>query len=281
MKGLIKFNNAVPDTGSLTHKLSPQEISEVETSISSPDFNSRQALNIITSILPKVFQWPDETSRLIGFDLLRICVRKVTTVDILQSLDGAEIISSTIKNGLSVIKPEATYIPLFMMILKVLNNLIGTTLFYQLYFTTSEESSNKLKYSEDFELVLSKIDKIARAFSPFDDHKQYGNTMLALSTFVYNLSILHLTNSGLAGDTDAATPVVNFSNEIGDLCVEANSEAAYRMVIGYSNLKFAGVIWEENAEWLNICRILYIDSLQEERFVELYQDVKQLWDRAT
>lgn len=280
VKGLTKFNNEVQDSDTaLTHKLTPLEISEVEASISSPDFNSKQALNIITLILPKVFQWPLQTSQLIGYDLLRVSVRKVTTVDILQSLDGAEIISSAIKKGLGAIKPEPSYIPLFMMILKVLNNLIGTTLFYQLYFTASDESGAKLEYSDDFKQVLNKINEIARSFSPFDDHKQYANTMLALSTFIYNLSILHLTNSGLAGSEKAAQPIVEFSNEVGDLPVEASSEAAYRMVIGYSNLKFGGVIWEENAEWLNICRILYIDSIQEKRFVELYEDVKQLWAR--
>ena len=70
---------------------------------------------------------------MIGFDLLRVSIPKVTTVDILTSTDAAEIILDVVNLGLENINVENP--ALLMMILKVLNNLVGTTLFVQLYMT--------------------------------------------------------------------------------------------------------------------------------------------------
>lgn len=267
IKGLSKFNNEVPETHS-QFKLSSNEISQVESYISSGVISSANSLLLITSVVPKIMQWPVESSRLIGYDLLRICVRNITTADILQSLEGAEIISQAIKNGLSLPFSEA-YIPMFMMIVRILNNLIGTTLFFQLYFTASE--TGELAYSQDFIDILSQISILTKTISNYYEHKQYGNAILAISTLVYNLSILQITNSGLNKKPSSGQPILAFTIKIGDVLVEANSEAAYRLVVGYLNFKFIGVK-QEDPEWLSICRILYTDSVKETRFIELFKD---------
>lgn len=130
IKGLTKFN----EEQEAENKFANEEISQIKSNLSI--LNSKEALELITIYLPKIFNKWSEKSRLIGYDILRISVPRVTTADLLRSTDAAEIILNAVNSGLKVV--NGSNLPLFMMLLKVLNNLVNNTLFIQLYITAND-----------------------------------------------------------------------------------------------------------------------------------------------
>lgn len=260
IRGLTKLNSEQGPELQLT------EIELSNASESLKALTSKKALALITDVVPKIMQWT-ESSRLIGYDILRVSVQKVTTVDILQSTTAAEVISSSISSGLSNI--SETTLPLFMMLLKLLSNLVGTTLLFQLYFTSNE--GGKAEFSEDFvKLLQSLADIVGNTLTTVRTHKHFTATTLALSTFILNMSVLQLKNSTLT--LTMAGPMVDFTNSVGPLLAEASSESAYRLVIGYANYQYAKVAFD--APWLGTVKSLYVDKLVELRFVDVLQDIK-------
>ena len=79
----------------------------------------------------------------------------MTTVDILTSTDAAEIILDVVNLGLENINVENP--ALLMMILKVLNNLVGTTLFVQLYIDPCGTDNKLYEYNTFFQNLLKKL----------------------------------------------------------------------------------------------------------------------------
>lgn len=139
VNGLNKLNQSQEDSV----KLSPEELSIVEASLGS--LTSKQALEIITNYSSRIIKNWNNSSKLIGFDLLRISIPRVTTVDLLSSTDAAETILDVLNLGLDEASGEST--ALLMMILKVLNNLVGNTLFVQLYIDPSGPDGKLYEYN--------------------------------------------------------------------------------------------------------------------------------------
>lgn len=255
VKGLRKNNDLEAD------KLSENGILEIERNLT--DLTSKEALKIITVYVPKMLLWLLD-NRLIAYDLLRVTVPRITTVDLIKSTEAAEIVLKAIHSGLDEITSSA--VPLFMMILKLLCNLVGGTLFLQLYSTADD--SGKMYFSEFFDELTSKLERLLEVVSQNKENKHYNTAATAFATFIYNLSAFGHENLALKANIGASGPVVAFANRVGGTLVSANAEAAYRLSIAYGNYKVLGV--EEEAKWLGEALRLYSS---EQRFSELKTEV--------
>lgn len=255
VKGLHKFN------GLETNKIPENGLLEIEQSLA--DLTSKEALNIITLYVPQILLWLLE-NRLIGYDLLRVAVPRVTTVDLIRSTEVAEIVLKAIHSGLDEI--TSTAIPLFMMILRLLCNLVGGTLFLQLYSTTDD--GGKLAFSEFFDELTGKLERLLEVVSQNKANKHYNTAATAFASFIYNLSAFSHENLALKSNKEASVPVMVFANNIGGILVAANAEAAYRLSIAYGNYKVLGL--KEEAKWLGEALTVYSG---EERFGELAKEI--------
>lgn len=268
VKGLTKFNEEQPGD----NKFSDDAISEITSNLSI--LNSKEALSLITVFLPKIFDTWTERTRLIGYDILRVSIPRVTTADLLRSTEAAEIILNAINSGLKIV--NGGHLPLFMMLLKVLNNLVNSTLFIQLYMTTNDDG--KVFYNEFFEELLTNLTKLMISVSKDSAallSKHYSTTVTTLATFIYNLSAYQLQNTSLKSNPASASPVVKFATEVGEVLVASNAEAAYRLVIGYGNFKFAKAT-VGTPRWLENAKSLYVSQNNEKRFVDLAGDLQKI-----
>lgn len=268
IKGLTKFNEEqAPE-----NQFSSDEVSQITSHLSI--LNSKEALELITIYLPKIFNKWSEKSRLIGYDILRISVPRVTTADLLRSTDAAEIILNAVNSGLKIV--NGSNLPLFMMLLKVLNNLVNNTLFIQLYITTND--NGLVLYNEFFDELLVRLTKLITSVSKDSaalQNKHFSTTVTTLATFVYNLSAYQLQNTSLKSNPASAKPVLEFATQVGEILVESSSEAAYRLVIGYGNYKFAKATVAPPT-WIAIAKDLYATKTNEQRFVDLVSDIQKL-----
>lgn len=265
VNGLNKLNQSQEDSV----KLSPEELSIVEASLGS--LTSKQALEIITNYSSRIIKNWNNSSKLIGFDLLRISIPRVTTVDLLSSTDAAETILDVLNLGLDEASGEST--ALLMMILKVLNNLVGNTLFVQLYIDPSGPDGKLYEYNTFFKKLLKKLETTASKFTT--EAKLYTTAFTTLSTLIYNLSAYHLKTSGLKNNAGSADPVIKCMDTLGDQIVESSSEAAYRLAIAYGNFKYAKVYNKETPQWLAEAGNLYAIN-GEQRFIDIATDLKSL-----
>lgn len=265
MKGLTKFNNEQADS-----KFTESELSQISTNLLS--LNSKEALELITFYIPKIINEWDASKKLIGYDLLRVSIPRVTTVDLIRSTDAAETVLKALNTGFDEVETDGS--PLFMMLLKILNNLVGSTLFLQLYITTND-SDNQLSYNEFFEELVAKLESITENFASSQTakaSKHYNTTLTALSSFIYNLSALVFINSSLRSNPSASAPVVSLANGVAYPLIESNAEAAYRLSMAFGNFAVAKTI-EVSPEWSNKVKALYGS---EPRFAELDQDLKKI-----
>lgn len=250
-------------------RLSPEEISIVESSLIS--LTSKQALEIITNYSSRIIKTWSNSSKLIGFDLLRICIPRVTTVDLVSSTDAAETILDVLNLGLDEASGEST--TLLMMILKVLNNLVANTLFVQLYIDPSGPDGKLYEYNSFFKKLMKKLETTASKFTP--NAKLYTTAFTTLATLIYNLSAYQLKTTGLKNNTGSADPVIDCMDTLGDQIVESSSEAAYRLAIAYGNFKYAHTYNKETPQWLAEAGNLYAIN-GEQRFIDLATDLKTL-----
>lgn len=267
-KGLSKFN----EEQSENEKMTSHDILQISSKLDV--LNSREAIELITSYLPKIFNSWTEKTRLIGYDILRVSIPRVTTADILRSTDAAEIILNAINSGLKIV--DDSNLPLFMMLLKVLNNLIGNALFIQLYITTNDEG--RLFYNEFFDELLATLTKLIKSIAASTTaklNKHYITTINTMATFIYNLSSYQLQNSSLLANTSSAKSIVKFANDIGGILVESNAESAYRLIVGYGNFRFAKA-FSDAPKWLDTAKELYVSNGDEQRFVTLASDIQNL-----
>lgn len=268
IKGLTKFN----EEQEAENKFANEEISQIKSNLSI--LNSKEALELITIYLPKIFNKWSEKSRLIGYDILRISVPRVTTADLLRSTDAAEIILNAVNSGLKVV--NGSNLPLFMMLLKVLNNLVNNTLFIQLYITAND--NGLVLYNEFFDELLVRLTKLITSVSKDSaalQNKHFSTTVTTLATFVYNLSVYQLQNTSLKSNPASAKPVLEFATEVGEILVESSSEAAYRLVIGYGNYKFSKATIAP-PKWIATAKDLYVTKSNEKRFIDLASDIQKL-----
>ncbi|KAK6459435.1 WD40-repeat-containing domain protein [Scheffersomyces xylosifermentans] len=232
---------------------------------------SREASELVTAFIPKIVNTWTKSSRLIGYDLLRVSIPRITTVDLIRSTDAAETVLKALTTGLEI--ASASTIPLLMMILKTLNNLIGNTLFVQLYIDPSEDG--KYNYNEYFQKLLNTLkSKLFDISTNGKFHKLYNTTITTLATLIYNLSAYHVKTTGLKSNPTSSKPIVDFTVAVGDVIVESNSEAAYRLAIAYGNFRYAKA-FDVVPEWLEKAGEKYVKS-GEQRFIDLSTDLQHL-----
>ncbi|KAL7663643.1 Uncharacterized protein ABC855_g3446 [[Candida] zeylanoides] len=263
-RGLAKFNADAPQP----QRLSAAELGQVDAALATGTIPSALALEVVLHIVPKIVAWPAEL-RLIGYDLLRVCVRSVTAADLLQSLDAARVVADAVASGVATVRQRPEDVALFMMLAKVLSNVVDTVLFQQLYFDAGADGA--AVYSAQFAQLLRSLAEAAAAIGGAASHtKHYANAMLALATLVYNLSVYEAR----AGDGGVrAATVADFADSVGGVLVEAGSEAAYRITVAWGNLLTRHRRSGEEPEWLTTCRVLYVDSAPEERFVAVFKQM--------
>ena len=233
------------------------------------ELNSKQALELITKYCSHIIRKWTASAKLIGFDLLRVSIPKVTTVDILTSTDAAEIILDVVNLGLENINVENP--ALLMMILKVLNNLVGTTLFVQLYIDPCGTDNKLYEYNTFFQNLLKKLQNSTAKLTQLA--KLYTSTMTALTTLVYNLSAYQLQTSALKNNMGSAKPVIEFMDNLGNQIVASSSEAAYRLAVAYGNFKYGKLYTNETPSWLAEAGTLYAIN-GEQRFLDIAEDLK-------
>ncbi|RLV94568.1 Protein DOA1 [Spathaspora sp. JA1] len=235
------------------------------------DLNSKNSLKLICQFGRHIIKKWNTSSKLIGFDLIRISVLRVTTVDLLNSTEASEILLDAIISGISDVSEESGN-ALLMMVVKVLNNIIATVFFVQLYI---DPEGDHFQYNDFFKQFLKSLATIVGKISP--DTKLYSTTMTTISTLIYNLTVNHLKTSGLKKNPNSSSIIVEFWNKVGTQIAESNSEAGYRLAIAYGNLKYAKAYSDSvPPSWLGEIGQLYAVEGGEQRFIELAQDFKKL-----
>lgn len=250
-------------------QLSDQDLSVVESSLL--DLKSKEALELITRYCSHIIRKWTASAKLIGFDLLRVSIPKVTTVDILTSTDAAEVILDVVNLGFENINVENP--ALLMMILKVLNNLVGTTLFVQLYIDPCGTDNKLYEYNTFFKNLLKKLQNNTVKLTQLA--KLYTSTITALTTLVYNLSAYQLQTSALKNNIESSKPVIEFMDNLGHQIVASSSEAAYRLAVAYGNFKYGKLYTKETPSWLAEVGILYAIN-GEQRFLDIAEDLKNI-----
>lgn len=263
-RGLAKFNADAPQP----QRLSAAELGRVDAALAPGALASALALEVVLEVVPKIVAWPAEL-RLIGYDLLRVCVRSVTAADLLRLLDAARVVADAVASGVAAARQRPEDVALLMMLAKVLSNVVDTVLFQQLYFDAGADGA--AVFSAQFAQLLRQLAEAAAATAAAASQtKHYASAMLAVATLAYNLSVYEVR----AGDGGVrAAAVADFANSVGGVLVEAGSEAAYRLTVAWGNLLTRRQHGGEEPEWLTTCRVLYVDSAPEERFVAVFKQM--------
>ncbi|KAI5950797.1 DOA1 [Candida jiufengensis] len=264
MNGLKKLNANQPKD-----KFVDDDIHHIDDLLT--DLTSRDAIEIISDYALQIIANWDVTSKLIGFDLIRICIPKITAVDFLHENSPTETINNEIISGLTAIGPSNS--ALLMMVLKVLSNFINSAGFIQAYMDPVGTNSSLYQYNEIFEEILKLI--LNKCNIVDSTNKLYSSSMVSLATFLYNLSAVQLKTTGLnVRSQESAKPILSLINSVGSQIVNSSNEAAYRLIIAFGNFKFSKAITKDNEtpEWLIRAGTLY----NEPRFEKLFDDIKNI-----
>ncbi|KAI5963526.1 DOA1 [Candida pseudojiufengensis] len=237
------------------------------------DLSSQDAVEIISDYALQIIANWDVNSKLIGFDLLRLSIPKVTAVDFLHEKSPTETINNEIIAGLTAIGPSNS--ALLMMVLKVLSNFINSAGFIQAYMDPVGTNSSLYQYNEIFEeilkLILNKCNIIDTT------NKLYSSAIVSLATFIYNLSVVQLKTTGLkVRSEESAKPILQLINSVGSQIIGSSNEAAYRLLIAYGNFKFSEAYGKNSKapEWLNKALENYGN---ETRFQTLKTDLENIF----
>lgn len=232
-KGLTKFNEL--NGGKMSHI--PVEF----------DLSSSESVDLINSVVSQVFEW-EPSAFLVGFDILRLVIRKLGISDILQDEKLPELILSFIEKGSKSNDPSV-----LMMFTKFLNNLVDSVLFLQIYITSEDTDPSKLFFTSELSNLLNSI----KSSTPDKSHKHYNQFVTGFSTLIYNLSVLQITKK---------IKSLELENFIYDTGVE---EANYRMLIALGNLKYIKMTSLPLPEWES-------QYQSQARFALLANDIKSL-----
>lgn len=258
IKGFNKFNGQMPDE----KKFSVRDEKAVETALN--DLNSKRALFLINSIIPKILKEWGKSQKLIAFDMLRISIPRVSTIDLLLSTEAAENIIEMLLMSLEDI--EENDIALFMMICKVLCGLTASALFAQLFLTIGDDNSVGLSsYFSTLVERSSVVVKIITTSQASKSNKLYKSALSALATFICDLSVYPFSNKSLKFSSDSLKPVVSYLDDIAEDIVNEDEESAYRLCIALGNLSVFGTV-KTSPSWLAESKKLYSTS----RFLEVY-----------
>ncbi|SGZ57138.1 CIC11C00000003371 [Sungouiella intermedia] len=259
IKGFIKFNSQMNEE----KKFSTLEEKSVETALN--DLKSKQALFLINSIIPKILKEWGKSQKLIAFDMLRISIPRVSTIDLLQSTEAAENIVEMLL--LSLEELEENDVPLFMMISKVLCGLTASTLFAQLFLTIGDDNSVGL--STYFDTLVERSSIVIKIFttSPASQsHKLYKSALSAFASFIFDLSAYPLSNKSLNFNAGSLQPVSSFLDDVAEDIINEDEESTYRLCVAFGNLKVLGAT-NSNPQWLSTSEKVYTEA----RFQEVYK----------
>lgn len=260
-KGFKKFNALMSGEKAFSSK----EERAVETALK--NLKSKEALYLINSIIPKVLSDWDASQKLIGFDMLRISIPRVSNVDLLQSTEAAENIIKMLLQSLDEIKEDD--MALTMMIYKVLCGLSASTLFAQLFLTVSDD--NSVEFNSYFENVVEKSSIVVKTITKSqisESSKHYKNALSAFASFVFDVSAYQFSNKSLQLSSTSLESVVSFLDNVAEDVVRADEESAYRLCVALGNLTVAGVC-TKTPGWYAICQKLHNTA----RFQEVYKEI--------
>lgn len=259
IRGFAKYNAAQGENA-----FSTQIARKVESSLA--DLKSKSAIFLITEVIPKILSNSELSQKLIGFDMLRISIPRVTTVDLLQSTDAAESILSTLTK--SVPQLTANDISLVMMIFKVMCNLTTSVLFAQVFLTVDDAGKMELNsfFDEFATSVISLVSTITS--SEARSHKHFSQAATAIASFLYDLSVYVLTNKNLGSNPRSLTIAATLLDKVGDALVPVDEESAYRLCVTYGNLKGAKVV-NTVPGWMANSKEKYTTG----RFTEIYREI--------
>lgn len=260
-KGLQKFNSEQPDA----RAFSSLQIKTVNAALQ--DLKSKDALHIVTDIVPKILSQWEPAQKLVGFDLLRVSIPRITTVDLLQSTEAAEEILKMLLHTLDNIGEEN--LTLVMMISRVLCNLTTSTLFAQLFFTV--DNHGKITLNEFYEDVINKVTvvvKIITSSSVSSAQKHFKNALSSISAFLYDLTTLVSTNKSLSSNPSAALAFYALLDDVAEDLIHADEEAAYRVCVALGNLLVYKVT-SSKPGWYDECKRQH----NSDRFQKLYKEL--------
>lgn len=261
VKGFAKFNGSHDAAKSFDASTA----SKVERALS--NMKSKDAIFLITDVIPKILgQW-DTAQKLIAFDMLRISIPRVTTVDLLQSTDAAESVLKLLLDNLAELKEND--LSLIMMVFKVLSNLTTSMLFAQLFLTVEDKGALSLNtYFDDLadkiSVLVAKITSLPDAAS----HKHFKLAVSSIAAFLYNLSVYAFSNKTVKSTPASLASAAQIVNNVGESLVAADEEAAYRLCITLGNFKVAKVV-ENTPSWLAASKEKYTAA----RFKDVYAEL--------
>lgn len=262
VKGFKKFN--LSKTGNLAFSKADEKL--VEDALA--ELKSKLALWLINSVVPKILEtWP-AAEKLLGFDLLRISIPRVSNIDLLLSTESAEIIVKLLLQTLEEI--EEKDLALLMMISRVLCGLTASTLFAQLFLTVDEK--NAVLFNSYFAEVVEKYSVVIKIVTTSEisrANKHFKNALSAFASFVFDLSAYRFTNKSLNLGNQAISQISEFLDEIAEDIVREDEEAAYRLIVAFGNLKTAGS-YSGIPGWVSATQKLYTTA----RFQEIYAHLK-------
>lgn len=266
LNGLKKLNSSQQQSNQFT----PKKISAIESSVS--NLSSADAVELILQYATKITSSWEPSSKLIGFDLIRLAIPKITARDFLSQETIAESVSKLIEMGLDVV--DSSSATLFMMIIKVLINFIDVAGFTQAFIDPFEGDPSKYVYNAPFQNILTQIGDKAMKLDPTS--KLYGAAITALASFVYDLSTIQIRTTGLnTHSSTSAAPVLDLVEKIGHVVVKSSAEAGYRLAIAYGNFKHIKAYAENTSPtWLKKWNELY--ASKEKRFSDLAHDLSLL-----
>lgn len=263
-RGFAKFNSIQPEESAF----SPEISARVESSLSA--LLSKDALFLVTDVIPVVLgQWA-KSERLIGFDLLRVSILKITTVDLLQSTDAAESVFQLVTSSLEQVSEDD--VTLFMMMSKFLSNLTTSTLFTQIFLTVGDDGSVVFnEYFDDLNQNLTVIVKVFTSSSVAATHKHYKLALSSIASFYYNVLVYITKNKSIGSTPSSWKTVVAVLEDIGEDLVQSDEEAAYRLAVTYGNLLAAGGLITK-PRWYEVAQSTYTLS----RFKEVQTEIERL-----
>lgn len=241
------------------------EVARVQTSLS--DLNSKEAKHLIATVVPRILSKWDKALRLIGFDLLRIAISRVSTMDLIQSTQEAEAIYTLLFATLEEITEQD--VTLFMMMAKVLSNLANSTLFMQIFLTVEDNGLVQLnEHFDKLSLQLTVLVKIMTSSEVASAQKHFGLAYTALALYLFNL--LARFKSYLGANAATLAKIMAVLEDIGEDLARANEEASYRLVVAYGNFHFYDRSLAQ-PHWYAVIKTLHDTS----RFQTVYKEIEE------
>lgn len=249
IRGFHKFN------GAQQSPFAPATVARVEAALD--DLVSKSALFLVSDIVPQILKQWLRDQKLIALDFLRIALPRITVADLIMSTDVAENLLQLLLDSFDEIGGEPT---LVMMMAKVLCNLMETILFAQLFLTGEGTLVVFNQFFEDYSQRFVLAAKLLTTTPENASHKQYANALVAVSTFLYDLSAFQVKNSM---EPSSAVVVASLFDELAHDIVRANEDAAYQLCLAVGNLLAGNV---PTPSWYLVSQELY----QSARFQHLY-----------